>query len=310
MHVSVRGADADTGAEAGRGHVSLAGVDGYAGGFGHGDGEVDVAAGVVIRLKQHGGAADGEMRCLGVKDFFGIGVGIGVGHLVSFDIDGGGVTGGDADVAAGILDLDGGVGWNLRSLCGLIVVVLGQAEGVEEVIALIAEHGVERATGMIPPGCADAQECEQDEDADEAAAAADRFFAAQVDGPLRQQAEAGDDEQQRPPVAIPGPEIDGFDVAGEHQQGDDADADEDDGTNHGRNAGTVGVCIARLHGVALSLPGIALGAPGGSLLLAVDAPLGPGIVRRIRWRGWAAGGSGWGYGAHDFLSKGSLYPSV
>ena len=68
-----------------------------------------------------------------------------------------------------------------------------------------------------------------------------------------------------------------------HQQGDDADADEDDGADDGGNARTVGAAVvAGLRGVALGLPGIALGAPGGLLLLAVDAPLGLGIVRRIR----------------------------
>ena len=64
------------------------------------------------------------------------------------------------------------------------------------------------ASSMIPSGGADAQNGQQDEDADKAAAAADGSFAAQVEGPLAEQGQAGDDQQQRPPVAIPGPETD------------------------------------------------------------------------------------------------------
>ena len=73
----------------------------------------------------------------------------------------------------------------------------------------------------------------------------------------------------------------GIDVPGQHQQGDDADADQDDGTHDRRNARAV-AAIARLPRMALGLPGIALRAPGGLLLFAVDPPLGARIVRRRR----------------------------
>ena len=72
------------------------------------------------------------------------------------------------------------------------------------------------------------------------------------------------------------------DVAGGEQQGNDADADENDGTDDGRNAGSIGAAVvAGFGGIALSLQGIPLRAPGSLLLFAVDAPLGLGVVGRI-----------------------------
>ena len=229
------------------------------------------------------------MSGLGVKDFLGVGVGVGEGHFVGGDFNVGAVAGGNADVAAGILDVDGGVGWNLRVEELLVVVVLGQAEGVEEVVALIAELGAEGAPPVVPTGGAKADDGEQDEDADKAAAAVNGNLAARVQSPLAEQGQAGADEQQGPPVGVPGPELAGGDVAGDHQEGDDADADEDDGADHGGYTRDVGAAVvAGFPGVTLGPHGIALGAPGGFLLFAVDAPLGPGIVRRIRGRRRAA----------------------
>ena len=189
------------------------------------------------------------VRCarLGVEDFFGVGVRAGEGHLVGLHFDGGSVARGHAHVAARILDLDGGVGGNLRVQHLLVVVVLGQAEGVEEVVVRCRSNWSNaRTAAVVPSGGADAQKGQQDEDAHKAAAAAHGSFAAQVERPLAQQGQAGDDQQQRPPVAIPGPELAGSDVAGEHQQADHADADQDDRADDGGNARTVGADIAGL----------------------------------------------------------------
>ena len=109
--------------------------------LGYGDGEVDAAAGVALRLEQHGVAADGQVRRLSIEDLLGVGVGVGVGHFVRLHLDGGAIARGDADVAARILDLDSGVGGNLLAEQLLVDVVLGQAEGVEEVIAVARSNG-------------------------------------------------------------------------------------------------------------------------------------------------------------------------
>ena len=70
-------------------------------------------------------------------------------------------------------------------------------------------------------------------------------------------------------------------MAGHHQQGDDAYANENDGADDRRNARDI-VAVAGLPGVTLGLEGIPLRAPRGPLLLAIDAPLGARIIRGRR----------------------------
>ena len=276
MRVAVRGVDVDAGAQACRGHVAPAGVYRDAGGFGNGNGQVESSAVAAVRLDEHGAAADGDVGGLGGEDLVCIHIRIGEGHGVGLHLDGGGIAGGDADIAAGVLNFDGGVCGNLGVEHLLIHVVLWQAEDVEEVVAVVVKLGKPGAH-VAPSGGAKAQEGQQDEDAHKAAAAAHRGGAAQVHGPLAEQGQAGADQQKRPPAAIPGPEIAGGNAAGKHQQGNHADADEDDGADDGGNPRTVAVGIA-------CFPGVALGAPGGLLLLPVGPPLGLGVVRRIRRR--------------------------
>ena len=96
--------------------------------LGNGDGEVDAAVVVAVGLDEHGVAADGDMRSLGVEDFLGVVIGVGKCHFMSAHFNVGPVAGSDADVATGILNIDHGVGWNLRAEHLRVVVVLGQAE--------------------------------------------------------------------------------------------------------------------------------------------------------------------------------------
>ena len=81
------------------------------------------------------------MRRFGVEDFLGLSVRVGIGHFVRLHLNRRAVARGDADVAARILDLDGGVGGNLRVQHRRVKVVLGQAEGVEEIVAVVAQLG-------------------------------------------------------------------------------------------------------------------------------------------------------------------------
>ena len=202
-----------------------------------------------------------------------------------------------AHVAARILYLDGGVRRNLHIQHLLIAVMFGQAKGVEEVVAVAVP--MKPGLRMIPPCRANAQDGEQDQDAHKAAAAAHRGFAAQVQSPLAQQGKAGADQHQRPPAAIPAPEIAGANAAAVDQQGNYAYGNQDDRADDGGNARAVCAHVAGLPGMALGLPGIALRAPCGSLLLTVNPPLGFGIVRRNRGRRASARRHVGRYVAHD-----------
>ena len=109
-------------------------------------------------------------------------------------IDGGPVARGHAYIAARILNLDGGIRGNLCVQHLLVAVVFGQAEGVEEVVALVAEVGAEGAPPIVPPGSANAQDGEQNQNTHKASATAHRGLALQVERPLAQQGEAGADQ--------------------------------------------------------------------------------------------------------------------
>ena len=108
---------------------------------------------------------------------------------------------------------------------------------------------VEPGTCVVPAGGDKAQKSEQDDDADKTSAATDGSFAAHIERPLAEHSEAGEDEQQRPPAAVPAPERTAGDVAGHDEQRDGAYADEDDGTDERRNAWAVAV---------LGFPGVTL----------------------------------------------------
>src|ERR1035438_10749626 len=101
-------------------------------------------------------------------------------------LDGGYIAGGDADVSAGILNLDGGIGRNLCIQNLLVQIVLGQAKGVEEVVVessvLVAPLRHPRSH-VIPAGRKEAQNTEQDQQADEAAATANRGLSAHINRP-------------------------------------------------------------------------------------------------------------------------------
>ena len=213
-----------------------------------------------------------------------------------------------AHVSAGIFDIDSRVGGNLRIKRLLIVIVLGQSKDVEEIVVIVAPL-VKPGARVAPSSGGKAEKSQQDDDADETAAAAHRGLPAQIHCPLAQQAEAGADEQKRPPTRIPGPELAGGDVAGEQEQGHHADANEDDRANNRRDPRAVGAHVTHLIGVTLGLPGIALGAPGSPLLLTVDPPLGLRIVGWKRGRRSAARGRVRRYGAHDCPPSGSLSKS-
>ena len=89
---------------------------------------------------------------------------------------------------------------------------------------------------------------------------------------------AGGDQKHRPPVAIPAPELDCGDVAGDQKQRDHAHGNQDDGTDERRNPRTIRACTAGLPGVALRLPCFALRAPCRFLLFAMGVPLGLWII--------------------------------
>ncbi len=141
--------------------------------FGNGDGKIQAAAVIALGFDENGVAADGDVRLFGVEDSLGFGVGVGEGDFVRLHLNRGGVAGGHADVAARILDLDDGVGRDLRVENLLILVVLGQAEEVEEVVVVVvvAPLGAHRSPEAVPSGSAKAKQREQDEDADKSAAA-------------------------------------------------------------------------------------------------------------------------------------------
>ena len=222
-------------------HVAMTRVDGDLCRLGDGDGEVEAAAGVALGFHQNGVAADGDVRLLGVEDLFCRFVGFGESDLMRLYLHVVAVACCDADIAARILDLDDSVGRNLRVEDLLICIVLGLPEEVEEVVVLVvAPLRAHRTPEVVPAGSSESKKRKQDEDADKSAAAMDRSFAAHVEGPLAEQRETGGDQQQGPPVAVPGPERACRDVSAVDQQTDDADADEDDGANDRRDVRNVG----------------------------------------------------------------------
>ena len=228
------------------------------------------------------------MRGFGVEDFLGLRIRVGIGHFVGHHFNRRDVARRDAHVAARILYLDIGVGGNLRVQHLRVKVVFGQAESVEEIViqAEINTSIVKPRPRMIPSCGGKSQNGQQDEQADKAAATAHRDLPAQIQHPLAHQQQAGADQQQRPPVAIPCPELICGDVAGHQHQRDHADADQEDGADKRGNPRAVNAHIVGLYRVALRLPCLALGTPCGLLLLPVDPPLGLGIIGRI-W-GWRA----------------------
>ena len=74
--------------------------------------------------------------------------------------------------------------------------------------------------------------------------------------------------------------LDGGDATAVNQQTDNADADENDGANDRWNMRAIGAPIAGLPCMPLRFPCFALGAPCGSLLFAIDAPLSARVVGR------------------------------
>ena len=253
------------------------------------------------------------MGRFGLKDAFSVRVGVGEGHFVGGDFNVGAVAGGNADVAAWILDFDSGVGWNLGIQRLEVVVVLRHAEHVEEIVVgieiVVVAEMLEPGAGMGPPGGAESHDRKKNEESDKAAGAADRNLAAQIKRPLAEQGKSRTNQQHRPPAGVPIPEIDSGDVAGDDEQGHDADANKNDGTDDGRNTGTIGAHVVGLGSVTLRFPGFTLGAPGSLLLLAINAPLGLGVVRWIG-RLAAAGRIARRYAAHDKPPSGSCPKSL
>ena len=289
-------------AEARGGYVAPSRVHRNPRGFGDHNGHVHPAAGIAFRLHHDRSARHRHVRRFRGEDLGRFHVGVGVGHGMCLDLHRGGVAGRHAYVATRILNLDGGIGRDLRVKHLLVHVMLGPAEHVEEVVmrAPLGAHGIPK---VVSPGCTQAQNGQQDEDTDKTATATDRSLAPEIERPFAQQGQPGSDEQERPPVPIPGPEFRGGDAIGINEQPNDAGGDQQKGTDDGRNARTVGANHARLPGVLLRSPLIPLRAPSSLLLLSVHAPLG---VRIIRGRHPASGRCGRRYAAHDcppFLSR-------
>ena len=293
VDVAVADGEVGAGAQTGRGHVAVARVDRDQGRSGHDDGQVEAAVGLALGLDHDRVSAHGDVRGLGVKDFFDRVIRVRIGDLVRLHLDGLPVGGGNAEVAARVVDVDHPVQGNLRIQDRLVEVVLGPAQRVPETV-VVAKAIAHPVPVLVPPGGEDADDGEQDEQAHKAAAAAHRRGPLGVNRPLAQHGHAGQDEEKRPPLSVPVPEAAGVDAAGVNEHGDDADGDEDDGADDGWHPGHVGADHAGLPGMALGAPLIPLRAPRGSLLFAVNPPLGVGIVR-----GWCARRSIWRYAAHD-----------
>ena len=250
--------------------------------FGNSDGKIQAATVIALGFYENGVAADSDVRLFGVEDFLGFGVGVGEGDFMRLHLNRGGVTRGHADVATRILDLDDGVGRDLRVENLLILVALGQAEEVEKVVVVIvvAPLGAHRSPEAVPSGSGKAKQREEHENADKSAATSNRSGSTEIEGPLAEKREAGGDEKQRPPVAVPGPEIGRRNAAAINQEAHNTDADEDDGTDDRWDVGAVSAPIAGFPHVSLCLPCFALRAPCSFLLFAIGAPLSPWIVRR------------------------------
>src|SRR5580698_10444713 len=124
------------------------------------------------------------MSGLRIENLSGFGIGIGECNFVRLDFDVGSFARSDADIAAGVLNLDGAIGCDLCLEDLLVVIALWAAEGVEEVIALIPNLGAKRSPPVVPAGGAKADEGQQEEDANKAAAAADGSLALRVKSPL------------------------------------------------------------------------------------------------------------------------------
>src|SRR5579872_455028 len=209
------------------------------------------------------------------------------------------VARGNADVAARIFDLHDGIAGNLHIEDLLVLIMLGQPKEVEEVVAVVvaplSAHG---APEVVPTRCAEADDSEQDESTDKASAAMNGGLATHIEGPLAEQCQARSDQQQGPPVSIPGPERGRSDAAGIDEQAYDADPDEDDRAHHRRNVRNI-AAVACFPCMPLSAPRVSLCAPCGPLLLTIDPPLRAGIVRRRAGRSTAGGGVRW-LAAHDW----------
>src|SRR5262249_31065268 len=156
------------------GHIAAARIHGNPRGFGDCYGEIEAAAAMSFRLHQHGIAADGDVRGLGVEDLARLGLVVGIGHLVRLHLHGVSLSGGDTDVTARILNLDHRVGGNLGVEDLLILVVLRTPEHVEEIVVVVTPLGAHGPPPLVAPGGKHAEDGEKNQDAHEVAAAAYR----------------------------------------------------------------------------------------------------------------------------------------
>ena len=181
---------------------------------------------------------------------------------------------------------------------GLIALVL-VAEDLIEVAGVEAGHDDVTAAEVIVSAGAEAREDEDEQQEDNAAAdgvtdvrnstvlldVALRYGA--IDSPFDEQNDANADEQERPPAAVPAPEIEGAQATDLDEKKDDADGDDQERANDG---GVAHAAEARLVGIVLCAAEIALGAG-----LFFEEPA---LITPVLTGGWAGWRIGWRIASH------------